>query len=123
MTDTCTARHVETREIIKKTMEIKAPETREIEKVEEELHDKDETKEEHTNMEIVRDNEGELGECVVARCEQQGGLLQERGEGICSLEAHRDEVSPVELCELEGASAANGYTRSLGVWKPRERLW
>ena len=30
------------------------------------------------------------------------------------LEADRDQVGPVELCELEGASAVDGYTRSLG---------
>jgi len=50
----------------------------------------------------------------VTWCEQQDSLLQERRETLCSLEADRDEVGPVELCELEGASAANGYTRSLG---------
>ena len=68
-------------------------------------------------MELVRDNEGVLGECVVARCKQQDSLLQERRETLCSLEVDRDEVSPVELCELEGASAVNGYTRSLGGMK------
>ena len=68
-------------------------------------------------MELARDNEGELGECVMTRCEQQDGLLQERGEGICPLEADRDQVGPVELCELGGASAVNGYTRSLGGMK------
>ena len=65
-------------------------------------------------MELARDNEGELGECRVTRCKQQDGLLQERGEGICPLEADRDEVGPGELCEVERASAANGYTWSLG---------
>ena len=39
--------------LIKKTTEIKTPETREIEKVEEELHDT----REHTHMELARDNE------------------------------------------------------------------
>ena len=62
----------------------------------------------------MRDNEGELGECLVARCKQQDSLLQERGEGICPLEADRDQVGPVELCEVEWASAVDGYTRSLG---------
>ena len=65
-------------------------------------------------MELVRDNEGELGECPVTRCKQQDSLLMERGEGICPLEADHDQVGPVELCELEGASAVDGYTRSLG---------
>ena len=41
----------------------------------------------------------------------------------CPLEADRDEESPVEPCELEGASAVDGCTRSLGVWRPREPLW
>jgi len=48
VTETCT-RHVETREIIKKTTEIKTPETREMETVEERLHDKDGVKDEHTH--------------------------------------------------------------------------
>ena len=48
VTETCT-RHIVTREIIKKTTEIKTPETREIEKVEERLHDKDGVKDEHTH--------------------------------------------------------------------------
>ena len=55
-----------------------------------------------------------LGECFVAWYEQQDGLLQEQGEGICPLEADHDQVGPVELCEVRGASAVNGYTRSLG---------
>ena len=46
-------------------------------------------------------------------CEQQDSLLQERREEICSLEADRDEVGPVEPCEVEGMSDVNGYTRSL----------
>ena len=49
------------------------------------------------------------------RCKQPDSLLQERGEGICPLEADRDEVSPVVPSKLGGASATNGYTRSLGV--------
>ena len=48
VTETCT-RHIEMREIIKKTTEIKTPETREMEKVEERLHDKDGVKDEHTH--------------------------------------------------------------------------
>ena len=74
-------------------------------------------------MEVVEDNGGELAECVGTRCKQQDSLLQERGEGLCPLEVDRDEESPVEPCEVEGASAVNGCTRSLGgVWRPRERL-
>jgi len=108
VTETCT-RHVETREIMNEVKEL--TETREIEETEGEL---DETKDEHTHMELARDNEGELGECVVARYKQQDSLLQERGEGICPPEADHDQVGPVELCELGGASAANGCTQSLG---------
>ena len=74
-------------------------------------------------MELARDNEGELGECVVTRCEQQDGLLQEQGEGICPLEADHDQVDSVAPYEVEGMASVNGYTRSLGVWRPRERLW
>ena len=51
----------------------------------------------------------------VTRCKQLDSLLQERGEGICPLEAIHNQVGPVELCELEGASAVDRYTQSLGV--------
>jgi len=74
-------------------------------------------------MELARDNEGELGECPVTRCEQQDSLLQEQGETLCSLEADHDQVGPVELCELEGTSAVDGCMQSLGVWRPRDPLW
>ena len=50
----------------------------------------------------------------MTRCEQQDGLLKEQGETLCSLEADRDEVSPVVPNEVEWTSAVNGYTRSLG---------
>ena len=50
----------------------------------------------------------------MTRCEQPDSLLMERRETLCSLEADRDQVGPVELCELEGASAVDGCTRSLG---------
>ena len=121
VTETCT-RHVETREIIKKTMEIKTPETREIEKVEKRLHDKDGVKDEHTHTELARDHEGELGECLVTRCEQLDSLLMERGEGVCPLEAIHDQVGQVELCGVGGMSEANGYTRSLGGIETPEPL-
>jgi len=51
---------------------------------------------------------------LVARCRQQDSLLQERRETLCSLEADHDQVGPVELCELGGASAVDGCTPSLG---------
>ena len=56
----------------------------------------------------------ELEECLVTQCEQQDGLLEEQGEEIRSLEADRDEVSPVVPNEVERMSAVNAYTRSLG---------
>ena len=43
-----------------------------------------------------------------------GSLLRERRETLCSLEADRDQVGPVVLCEVEGMSAADGCARSLG---------
>ena len=76
-------------------------------------------KDEHTHVELVRDDEGELGECLVTRCKQPDSLLMERRETICSLEADGDQVSSVVPSELEGASAVDGCTRSLGVWRPR----
>ena len=115
MTETCT-RHVETREIIKEKTEIINEVTEKLKEVEvTETQELKETKDEHTHMEFARDNEGELGECLVARCKQQDSLLQERGEGICPLEADHDEVSSVAPCEVWGASAVNGCMRSLGV--------
>ena len=96
----------------RETQELKEiTETREIES------EVKETKDEHTHMELARDNEGELGECLVTRCKQPDGLLQERRETLCSLEADHDQLGPVALCEVEGASAVNGYTPSLGGMK------
>jgi len=48
VTETCT-RHIETREIIKKTTEIKTPETREIGKIEGRLHGGDGVGDAHTH--------------------------------------------------------------------------
>ena len=112
VTETCT-RHIETREIMNAVTEI--IETREIEKVEERLHEKDGVKDEHTHIELARDHEGELGECLVTRCKQLDSLLQERRETLCSLEAIHDQVGPVELCGVEGTSAVDECTLSLGV--------
>ena len=50
----------------------------------------------------------------MTRCEHQDGLLKEQRETVCSLEADRAKVSPIEPCEVEGMSDVNGYTRSLG---------
>ena len=89
-------------------------ELKEITETEETSGEVKKTNDEHTHTELAKDNKGELGECLVARCEQPDGLLQERRETLCSLEADHDQVGPVELCELGGASAANGCTQSLG---------
>ena len=62
----------------------------------------------------MEDNGGELAECVETRCGQLVGLLRERRETLCSLEADRDQVSSVVSNEFEGTSEANGCTRSLG---------
>ena len=48
------------------------------------------------------------------RCEQLGSLPRERGEGVCPLEAGHDQVDSVVPCEVEGKSAVDGCTRSLG---------
>uniref|UniRef100_A0A8C4Q9P0 AarF domain-containing protein kinase 1 n=1 Tax=Eptatretus burgeri TaxID=7764 RepID=A0A8C4Q9P0_EPTBU len=69
--------------------EIKCIETREIEKIEERLHDKDGVKDEHTHVELARDHGGGLADGVVTWCKQLDSLLQERGGGICPLEVSR----------------------------------
>ena len=67
------------------------------------------------------------------RCEHQDGLLmlyslqvhgpgQEQRETVCSLKVDCDQVSLVGPCEVERVYDVNGYTRSLGVWKPRDFL-
>ena len=68
----------------------------------------------HTHTEVVEDNGGERAERVGTRCRQLDGLLQERGEGVCPLEATHDQVSSVVPSGVEGASAVDGCTQSLG---------
>ena len=68
----------------------------------------------HTHTEVVEDSGGELAERVETRCVQLVGLLRERGEVVCPLETIHDQVGSVVPCEVEGTSAANGCTRSLG---------
>ena len=79
-------------------------------------------KDEHTHMEVVEDNGGELAECVVTGCEQLDSLLQERGEGVCPLEADRDQVGPVVPSELGGVTAVDECTRSLGGMEALEPI-
>ena len=52
-------------------------------------------KDEHTHIELGRDNGVELVECLVTRFEHQVNLPQEQGEMVSSLEADRDQMSPV----------------------------
>ena len=106
MTETC-MRHVETCETRHEVTE--CTETWEIEG---ELNGVKE--DEHTHTEVVEDYGGEFAERVGTRCRQLGGLLQERGEGVCPLEAVYDQVGPVEFRGVEGASAVDGCTESLG---------
>ena len=72
---------------------------------------------EHTHIELVRDDGVEHGESFMTWCEQRDRLLKEQMETLCSLEADRYEVSPIEPNEVEGVSAVNGYTWSLGGMK------
>ena len=68
----------------------------------------------NTHTEVARLNGGELAQRVETRCRQRDGLLRERRETLCSLEADHDQVGSVVSSEFEGASAANGCTESLG---------
>ena len=76
-----------------------------------ELH---ETEQEHTQVELVRDNGVELVECIGTQFEHQVNLPQEQRETVCSLEVECDQVSPVGPCEVERVSDANGSMQSLG---------
>ena len=107
VTETCT------REIIEETAEL-IIETREMGTIEGRLHDADGVKDEHTHTEVEEDNGDELAGCVGTRCGQLVGLLRERGEVVSPLEADHDQVGSVVPGGVEGASAANGCTRSLG---------
>ena len=82
-----------------------------------------EVKDEHTHTEVVEDTGGELAGCLETRCGQPGGLLRERGEVVRPLEAIHDQVGPVELCGVEGVSAVDECTESLGGIETPEPLW
>ena len=69
---------------------------------------------EHTHIEVVRLNGGELAQRVETRCGQRDSLLREQRETLCPLEADRDQVGSVVPCEVEGTSAVDGCTWSLG---------
>ena len=64
--ETCRVRHEGTTEKLKEVTE-----TQKSELIEDELY---ETKGEHTQVEIIRDNGVEHGECFVIRCEHQDSL-------------------------------------------------
>ena len=81
-----------------------------LEEVEEKLQEIDG----HTQVKIMRDNGVELVECIGTRCEHQDSLLQEQREMVGSLKVDYDQVGPVGPNEVERVSDANGYTRSLG---------
>ena len=105
VTETCTSETVR-REVTELT------ETREVV---ERLHgDVVEDAHTHTHMQVERDNGGELAERVGTWCEQLVVLPREQGEGVCPLEAGHDQVDSVVPREVEGQSAADGCTRSLG---------
>ena len=59
---------------------------------------------------------------MVTRCKQLDSLLQERRETLFSLEANHDQVGSVVSSKLEGASAVDRYTRSLGGIETPEPL-
>ena len=106
LTETCETRHEVT----------ECTEPREIE------GELDGVSDEHTHTEVVEDHGGELAERVETRCRQLVGLLRERGEVVCPLEADHDQVGSVVPGEVEGASAVNGCTRSLGGIETPEPL-
>ena len=68
----------------------------------------------HTHTEIARDNGGELAQRVETRCRQLGVLLREQEETLCSLDVDHDQAGPVVPREVEGTSAVDGCTPSLG---------
>ena len=89
------------------------------ETVEERLHgvEEEEDAHTHTHTQVARDDGGELAERVGTRCEQLVSLPREQGEGVCPLEAGHGQVDSVVPREVEGVSAADGCTRSLGGMK------
>jgi len=54
---------------------------------------------------------------VETRCGQLGDLPRERREALCPLEAGCDQAGLVVSHEVEGKSAADGCTRSLGGYE------
>ena len=73
-----------------------------------------ETKDERTQVEIVRDNGVELVECIGPWYEHQDSLPQEQGETVCSLEVDCDQVGLVGPSEDERVHDVEGSMQSLG---------
>ena len=71
----------------------------------------------HTHTQVAGDNGGELAERVGTRGEQLGVLPREQGEGVCPLGVGHDRGNLVVPREVEGVSAADGCTQSLGGMK------
>ena len=103
--------------------EIKETESQEVTEIINEVTETEKSKEgneldkaidEHTQVEIGRDNGVELVECIGTRCEHQDSLLQEQREMVNSLEVDCDQVGPVRPNEVEWVSDANGFVQSLG---------
>ena len=96
--ETCELGQVETKNQELGTVKEELKEVTEMqgdrERVRDELY---KIKEEQTQIEMVRGIEIEFVECFETQCEGQINLPQEQRETICSLEAGRDEVSPVRL--------------------------
>ena len=105
----------EVAEIIMETREVMGDEVTELAETREIEGELDGVSDEHTHREVVEDNGGELAGCLETRCRQLGGLLRERRETLFSLEADHDQVGSVVPGGVEGASAVDGCTRSLGV--------
>ena len=127
---TCWARREKVTETVTRTLKVEETtntretrrqvteltETREMVTVVERLHGVNEKGDAHTHthIEVARDNGGELAERVGTRCEQLVVLPREQGEGVFPLEAGHDQGNSVVPREVEGVSAADGCTRSLG---------
>ena len=77
----------------------------------EEVEGKRQEIDEHTQVEIGKDNGVELEERIGTRCEHQDSLLQEQREMVGSLEVDCDQVGPVGPNEVE--RDANGSMQSL----------
>ena len=106
----------EPKEVFKLSKEELVETQGEIGQVRDEL---DKVKDEQARMEGKgRDITTEFVECIETRCKRQDGLLKEQREKIRSLEADRDQVSPVSLNEvgrLHGVRVCMPSLRGAGI--------